>query len=31
MWDGVHVLLKDRTEIGKVFIPDTKGSRKNDG
>lgn len=29
MWDGVHVLLKDRSEIGKFFIPDTKNSRKN--
>lgn len=30
MWDGVHVLLKDRSEIGKFFIPDIKNSRKND-
>ena len=30
MWDGVHVLLKDRTEIGNFFIPDMKNSRKDD-
>lgn len=31
MFDGVHVLLKDRTEIGKFFIPDLKNSRDVDG
>jgi len=30
LWDGVHVLLKDRSEIGNFFIQDRKGSR-NDG
>lgn len=30
MFDGVHVLLKDRSEIGNYFIPDIKNSRKND-
>eukprot|EP00825_Cyclidium_porcatum_P010953 TRINITY_DN15595_c0_g1_i1.p1 TRINITY_DN15595_c0_g1~~TRINITY_DN15595_c0_g1_i1.p1 ORF type:complete len:262 (+),score=40.19 TRINITY_DN15595_c0_g1_i1:178-963(+) len=29
MYDGVHVLLKDRSEIGKFFIPDIKQGRKN--
>lgn len=30
MWDGVHVLLKDKSEVGNYFIPDRIGSR-NDG
>lgn len=29
MYDGVHVLLKDRSEVGKFFIPDRKNSRKD--
>mmetsp|Transcript_6208 Transcript_6208/g.861 ORF Transcript_6208/g.861 Transcript_6208/m.861 type:complete len:137 (-) Transcript_6208:140-550(-) len=29
-WDGVNVLLKDRSEIGKFFIPGIKNSRNND-
>jgi len=27
MYDGVHGLLQDRTEIGKVCIPDRRNSR----
>jgi hypothetical protein len=27
MYDGVHVLLKDRSEVGKGFIPDRVNSR----
>ena len=27
LYDGVHVLLKDRTEVGKYFIPDRPYSR----
>lgn len=27
MYDGVQVLLKDRSEIGNYFIPDRKNSR----
>lgn len=30
MYDGVHVLLKDRSEMGNYFVPDLKHSRKND-
>lgn len=29
LYDGVHVLLKDRTEIGNYFIPDLPYSRKD--
>lgn len=29
-YDGVHVLLKDRTEVGKFFISDRKFSRTHD-
>lgn len=29
MYDGVHVLLKDRSEIGNYFIPDITNSRIN--
>jgi hypothetical protein len=29
MYDGVHVLLKDRSEIGKFFVPDVRNSRKD--
>lgn len=29
MYDGVHVLLKDRSEIGNYFIPDVINSRVN--
>ena len=29
MYDGVHVLLQDRTDIGKYCIPDVRGSRKD--
>lgn len=27
MYDGVHLLLKDRSEVGKYFIPDRPHSR----
>jgi hypothetical protein len=30
MFDGVHVLLKDRSEIGNFMIPDIRNSRKDD-
>ena len=29
MYDGVHVLLQDRSEVGKGFIPDVRHSRKD--
>lgn len=29
MWDGVHVLLKDRSEVGHYMIPDRKNSRND--
>jgi len=30
-YDGVHLLLKDRSEVGKYFIPDRPNSRnRND-
>ncbi len=29
MYDGVHVLLRDRTEIGNNFIPDRMNSRRD--
>lgn len=29
MYDGVHVLLKDRSEIGNVYIPDRIYSKKS--
>ena len=29
LYDGVHTLLHDRTEIGKAFIPDRPGYRIN--
>jgi len=29
MYDGVHVLLQDRSEIGNYFIPDLPYSRRN--
>jgi hypothetical protein len=29
MYDGVHVLLKDRSEIGNTFIPDRMNSRRD--
>lgn len=29
MFDGVHTLLKDRSEIGNFFIPDVRNSRKD--
>lgn len=28
-YDGVHVLLKDRTEIGNTLIPDIRASRSS--
>ncbi len=31
MYDGVHVLLQDRTEVGKAYIPDRKDSRNKEG
>ena len=31
MYDGVHVLLNDRTEIGKHFIPDRGNTRNASG
>jgi len=29
LYDGVHVLLQDRTEIGNYFVPDRFGTRNN--
>ena len=29
LYDGVHVLLADRSEVGNYYIPDTPQSRKN--
>lgn len=29
LYDGVHVLLKDRTEIGNVYVPDIIYSKKD--
>lgn len=29
LYDGVHVLLKDRTEVGNFYIPDRIYSKKN--
>ena len=29
MYDGVHVLLHDRSEVGKFFIPDRINSRSD--
>lgn len=29
MFDGVHSLLKDRSEIGNYFVPDVRNSRKD--
>jgi hypothetical protein len=29
MYDGVHVLLQDRSEVGKYFIPDRIYSRND--
>jgi len=29
MYDGVHILLKDRSEIGNYFVPDIPNSRRN--
>jgi len=28
-YDGVHILLKDRSEIGNYFIPDIPNSRRD--
>ena len=29
MYDGVHVLLKDRSEIGKFFVESVPNSKKD--
>ena len=29
MKDGVHVLLKDRSEVGKFFVPSVSNSKVN--